>query len=310
MIEVRHLRLVYHVAREASLTIAARHLNLTQSALSHQLTVLEERLGCQLFLRVGKKLRLTEAGRRVLDTAEAVLPLIADAERDVRRQAKGGGAARVRFSTECYTSYHWLPSLINAYEERGEEIQVELAPAATRRIVEALLEGEIDVGLISHEIDEPLLDVTPLFDDEKVAVVSPQHAWAGRVCVEAADFEDENILVPDRADSGFINTYLRGAGVSPRRVTEVGVTEGIRELAKAGAGVAVLARWVAEPDLAKGDLVALHIGGAGLWRTWRAAYLRGRARPTHFRRFVEALKLTLQPPRSDHAPSACAAATS
>src|SRR5262245_23796995 len=108
-LDVRHLRLVDAIASTGTLTRAAAVLNLTQSALSHQLRDIEDRLGTALFSREARRMVLTPAGERLLSTAKAVLEEISEAERDIR---KGNGDQRVdlRISTGCYTCYHWLPS--------------------------------------------------------------------------------------------------------------------------------------------------------------------------------------------------------
>src|SRR5215471_2414460 len=109
-LEIRHLRLVSAVAEHQSLTRAGDVLNLTQSALSHQLRDIEDRLGTRLFHRLNRRMVPTPAGERLLMSARTILSELAGAEDAVRR---GGDAVRIplRLSTECYTCYHWLPSV-------------------------------------------------------------------------------------------------------------------------------------------------------------------------------------------------------
>jgi LysR family transcriptional regulator for metE and metH len=113
-IEIRHLQMVTAVAASGSVTQAARDLHLTQSAVSHQLRAIEARLGTPLFLRVGKRMVVTAAGGRVLETARRVLDDIKAAEEDVRRHG-AGGASVIRVCAQCNTGYHWLPPLIDAF---------------------------------------------------------------------------------------------------------------------------------------------------------------------------------------------------
>src|SRR5436305_14896067 len=101
-LEVRHLKLVAAVADVGSLTRAGEQLFLTQSALSHQLRDIEQRLGAPLFLRVGKRLVLTPAGERLLESARDVLARLHQAEEDVRQLARSGSGV-LRLTTECYT---------------------------------------------------------------------------------------------------------------------------------------------------------------------------------------------------------------
>src|SRR5687767_5401966 len=113
-LEVRHLRLVAAVAEHQSLTKAGDGLHLTQSALSHQLRDIEERLGARLFHRLNRRMVPTPAGERLLESAAAILGELQAAELAIR----SGMAQRpvlLRLSTECYTGYHWLPSVLKPF---------------------------------------------------------------------------------------------------------------------------------------------------------------------------------------------------
>src|SRR5262245_52175995 len=129
-LEVRHMKLVQAVAAHGSLTRAGGELHLTQSALSHQLRDIETRLGTALFLRVGKRMVLTPAGEQLLRSARDVLSLIGRAEEEVRRYAGTNGAV-LRLSTECYTCYHWLPPLLQAYASAHPNVEVQVVAEAT-----------------------------------------------------------------------------------------------------------------------------------------------------------------------------------
>src|SRR5215813_2085472 len=89
-LELKHLRLVSAIARAGSVTRAGDALNLSQSALSHQLRDIEDRLATRLFHRVGKKMVLTPAGDTLLRTAAQVLDLVGRAEEEVRKAGKNG----------------------------------------------------------------------------------------------------------------------------------------------------------------------------------------------------------------------------
>src|SRR5438045_3551208 len=121
-LDVRHLKLVSVLAATANMTRAAESLNVTQSALSHQLRDIEERRGTRLFERRARKMSLTPPGVRILAAARHVLELLEQAERDVR----GHTAPRsvLRLTTECYTCYHWLPELLRDYHESHPDVDV------------------------------------------------------------------------------------------------------------------------------------------------------------------------------------------
>lgn len=142
MLEIRHLKTL-HALREAdSLVEAAERLHLTQSALSHQFKELEERLGMALFVRKTKPIRFTSAGLRLLQLADATLPLLRGAERDIARLA-GGTAGRLHMAIECHSCFQWLMPTIDQFRDAWPEVELDLAsgfafahcqpwPAATR----------------------------------------------------------------------------------------------------------------------------------------------------------------------------------
>src|SRR5689334_10629541 len=107
-LEIKHLRLVSAIARAGSVTRAGDVLNLSQSALSHQLRDIEDRLSTRLFHRVGKRMVLTPAGEALLRTAGQVLDIVGRAEDEIKR-ASASNAGLLRITTQCYTCYHWLP---------------------------------------------------------------------------------------------------------------------------------------------------------------------------------------------------------
>src|SRR2546423_14740702 len=116
-LEIRHLRLIAEISDAGSMTRAAERLFLTQSALSHQLRDIEARVDTPFFVRVGRKMVLTAAGRRVLETARRGIADIERAEEDVRRLA-GHTHGGIRGCTQCNTGYHWLGGVLTALQRK------------------------------------------------------------------------------------------------------------------------------------------------------------------------------------------------
>jgi LysR family transcriptional regulator, regulator for metE and metH len=288
-LEVRHLQLVSAVADVGSLTRAGERLHLTQSALSHQLRDIESRLGAALFLRVGKRLVLTPAGERLLASARDVLDRLERTERDIREMGRER-AGLLRLTTECYTCYHWLPALLTRYRKRFPRVEVRIDVEATRRPIERLLAGRIDLALVSSPVRDRRIVVTPVFDDELVVIAAPSHPFARRTHVRPADMHGETLLVyPPREESTVLNEVLLPAGAVPARVEEVMLTEAITELVKAGLGVSVIARWAVRPMVASGALVARRFTARGIHRRWSAAMPKDLAKADFVLEFIDLL---------------------
>ena len=290
-LDVRDLSLVREVADTGSVTRAGARLHLTQSALSHRLRSVEERLGTPLFHRLGKKMVLTPAGERVLETAHRVLDELSRAEDDLHVLGNNG-AGVLRLCTQCYTGYHWLPPLLRAFNGKHPRVSVQIAVDATYRPVEALLAGEIDLAVLTSLNDDPRLVIRPLFKDEMVVVVAPGHPLASRAWIETAALATEHLIVykTERRHSYLFTQILNPSGVEPPKISAVPLTEAILEMVKAGLGVGVMARWAIEPAIRSGAVRAIRISRKGVGRQWSVATLRDRIEPRWQADFVALLR--------------------
>jgi LysR family transcriptional regulator for metE and metH len=275
ILETRHLQLIAAIAEHGTMTRAARDLNLTQSALSHQLMSLERRLATPLFNRLGRRMSLTAAGDRLLVAAERTLNELRSAEADLVRTAEGRTGV-LRVSTECYTAYHWMPRIMEAFAERHPGIELQIVAEATHDPLEALHDGKIDIAVMLNRYGGKHVRAYPLFEDELVVVVSPEHRFAKLGHVELEDLCDEHLLVYSSLEEGtsYLGELLRKAGLTPRRVSTITLTEAVVEIAAAGLGVSVLAKWAIGPSIASGRVVAVRLTRDGVHRHWHAVTLR------------------------------------
>ena len=290
-LDLRHLRLVVAVAESGGQTRAAHKLNLTQSALSHQLRELEGRVGSPLFIRASRRMVLTPVGERVLASARRVLHEVESLERDLVAEAATGGAGVVRLATECYTCYHWLPAVVTAFRQEWPRVDVRIIAEATPDPVRALLDGALDLAIVAGDVDERKLGCTPLFEDEQVVVVPPAHPLAGRTFVAPQELQNEHLILytTHTSDNSVLREVLRPAGVEPRQLTRVQLTEAIVELVKAGLGISVLARWAIAPQLRDGTLVGIPLTVRGFRRRWWAVTRPHEAAPAYQRSLLELL---------------------
>ena len=288
-IEVRHLNLLLMVDEEGSLTKAAARLNLTQSALSHQLRNLEDTLGTPMFRRVGNRLARTPAGERMLESARTIEGELNLVEEEIRR-LRVGESGTIRISTGCYTCYHWLAAFVREFRTRRPGIDVVVVPEATRRPVEALLEGKLDVAItIGRPTDRRLRVHKLLFKDEMVLLTSPDHPLAKRKFIEPKHLADEHVMLYVVDQSMVMEQFVLPSGVRPRKVSQIELTEAILALVEAGMGVTMLARWAAAPQIASGKLSAVSLSRKGLHREWCAATIDDGLLPDYVEEFIDLL---------------------
>ena len=282
-LEVRHLRLVAAVADTGSVTQAARRLHLTQSALSHQLRDIETRLGTALFARTVRRMVATPAGERLLATARRVLGELAAVERELGAAASDVGVARV--ATECYTCYHWLPGVLREFRERWPRVELRIVPEVTADPVGALRSDALDVAIVHRtpEDEAGALRYTALFDDEMAVIVPPGHRLAEAPYVRPEDLAEEHLILyaTPHSESTVLARILAPAGVTPKQLSRIQLTEAILELVQARLGVTVLSRWAVAPQLRAGTLVAVPLTAGGFKRQWGAVTRRGGAEPAY-----------------------------
>jgi LysR family transcriptional regulator, regulator for metE and metH len=288
-LDIRHLKLLVAVTEEKSVTKAGERLHLTQSALSHQLRDLEDRLGTPLFLRLNKRMVLTPAGERLLVSAKDVLEELKRAEDDVAQLA-AHKRGTLRLSTECYTCYHWLPEKLKEFAQRFPDVDVKIVVEATHQPLRALLSGKLDLAVVSTCPRDKQLLYRPLFKDELVVIMPPDHPLTDKPFLQAKDFTEQNLfLYVEPKDSDLFRLFLNPAGIVPARVSQVQLTEAIIEMVKAGLGISVLARWALTEALASGKIVARPLTKRGLHRQWSAALLKSDFTPSYLPAFVSLL---------------------
>jgi LysR family transcriptional regulator for metE and metH len=281
-LDSRHLRLIAEVARAENVTRAADRLNVTQSAVSHQLRELEDKLGTALFIRSGRRMLPTAAGRLLADAATNVLGTIGDIEHKVSQLARNI-SGELRVSAHCHTGYHWLPALVEGLRRRYPAFEVRISPEFTLNPIAALLDAKLDLAIMNDDSDDRRLRYHELFDDEHVAIVHPLHPWVARAFVTPEELVSEQLYLYSRSidDSFLVQKVLRPSGIPLQRVTYLQLTEGILEMVKAGMGVSVLPRWSIVNVIASGEIKPIRITRTGVFRKWFAATLRDVA-PTPF----------------------------
>lgn len=292
--EIRHLKLVKEVADKGSLTKAMDTLYLSQSALSHQLKEVENQLGAQLFHRVNKKLVLTGAGKIVLDSAERILQDLDSTILSVKKHVSGDRGT-VRVSTQCYTCYHWLPSLMVDFNKEFPNVEIEIFPEASEDPFTAILDGKLDLALVCEAPENPNLRYTELFTDEMMALVPVNHPWTKKKYVQPKDFENEVSIIhsyPLKSTTLF-SQVLIPAGVTPKKIITMQVNEAVIEMVKAGMGIKVIAKWVISPYLNRKELALVPVTKKGLFRTWYAVTLNKPDNPQYLENFIDHLNCNI-----------------
>ncbi|MBL7090648.1 LysR family transcriptional regulator [Acidovorax sp.] len=293
ILEVRHLRTLVALRDSGSLVRAAQLLNLTQSALSHQIKLLEDRYGHPLFERKSVPPQFTAVGERLLALADAMLPQVEGAERDIARLVLGQGG-QMRIAVECHTCFDWLMPAMDAFRTRWPEVELDIVSGFHADPVGLLHQGRADVAIVSEvDADETGVDYHALFGFEIRALLANTHALVAKPHLVAQDFADQTIItypVPDEM-LDLIRQVLEPAGVRPpRRTTEL--TVAMLQLVASGRGVAALPLWAVQSYLDRGYVTARPIGEKGLRGELHAACLPSLSAKPYLQDFVQVTRET------------------
>lgn len=244
ILEVRHLRSVEAIVRTRSVTAAAATLNLSQSALSHQLLSLERDLGVSLFTRVGKRMVPTAAAERLVAGGRRVL-----AELEATEAALRGGAADrrrpFRVAAACVTLYPWLAAQVGLFSAARPDVDPRVMFEMRGREAEALASHDADMLITSRPPDDRRLRRERIFALETVALVGESDPLAhGRDALRWSDLAGRTVFMHDLAPQDEADLRVAaGRNGRPPRLTPVQLTEAILALARAGQGIGLLSRW-------------------------------------------------------------------
>jgi LysR family transcriptional regulator for metE and metH len=265
MLERTHLKILHAVEQDGSLTAAAKSLNVTQSALSHTIRKLEDNLGTKVWLREGRSLRLTPAGRYLLNIANRVLPVLDDAD-DKLKQIAQGERGTLRIGMECHPCYQWLLKVVSPFLDLWPDVDVDVKQKFQFGGVGALLDYEIDLLVTPDPFHKEGLSFTPVFDYELILVVPQHHLLAHRDYIQPEDLRDQVLMTypveTERLD--IYSQFLNPAGVVPKRHKTSETTEIMLQMVASERGVTALPRWLAEEYCKKLPLSVVRIGEEGL----------------------------------------------
>ena len=271
-LELRHLRTLVALRDTGSLVEAADKLFVTQSALSHQLKDLEDRIGCALFFRKTKPVRFTAAGQRVLGLADEILPKVAASERDLQ-QVGGGRTGRLHIAIECHSCFEWLMPTIEHYRDGWPDVQLDLVGGFNFDALPALLQGDLDLVITANPQPGDGIRYVPLFQYEAQLVLPRTHPLTESKFIEPEQLRAETLIVypVDRSRLDVFVNFLDPAGVTPTAVRSAELTPMIVQLVASGRGVACLPNWVLHEYLERKLIVVRSLGEDGLWPTLFAA---------------------------------------
>jgi DNA-binding transcriptional LysR family regulator len=270
MIDLKKLEAFLNAAETLSFSEAAKQLHLTQPAISHDIKILEQDLGVELFDRSGPGLQLTEAGRSLVPWARKLIrDSVALQEMMASLQENTVGDLRIACSTT--TGKYILPLLAARFHKRYPGVKVTILVCTSEDVVPRLKEGGANLGVMSREAGGNGLERQEFFTDHIILIAPSDHPWAYRQSIEPADLVQAPFIIrePTSGTRQVMLTELGKHDISLDELNvflEVGNAEAIVETVAAGFGVSFVSRLAAAYALEQGKVVQIPVVGMQLER--------------------------------------------
>lgn len=289
-LELRHLKTLIALKESGSISLAAKQVHLTQSALSHQIKLIEDQYDLQLFERKSSPIRFTPAGDRLIQLGYEILPKVIQTELDLVR-IKQGEVGELRIAVECHTCFDWLMPAMDKFRQSWGRVELDIVSGFHTDPVGLLLNHRADWAVVSEIEETTGIIYQPLFSYEMVGICSKDHPLAAKDIWQAEDFRDETLItypVPDDM-LDLLRKLLIPAGIYPARRTSE-LTIAIVQLVASKRGIAALPYWAVKPYLERGYVVARKITEQGLYSTLYGAIRESDQNTAYFEDFHRTVK--------------------
>src|SRR5438874_239796 len=286
---LRQLRVFESAARHLSLTRAAEELHLTPPAVSIQVRQLEGHANAELFERVGRRLRLTQAGEEVLARSREILAHIRGAEETLA--GLGSLEQGLLEVAAINAGDYFFPWLIAAFRGEHPGIRMRLQVGNRDELLQRLIDHEIDLAVLSHPPMQPVFTAEPFAPHPHLIVGPPGHRLASARSVAIETVAREPLITREAGSATRLamEQAFAEAGVVPRIEMEIASNETIKQAVAAGFGLGFLSAHAVQQELALARLAVIPVKGFPVMRQWYVVQLRDRQLPRiteAFRRFV------------------------
>jgi DNA-binding transcriptional LysR family regulator len=240
-INLNHLRIFYHAAKERNLTKAAEALFVTQPAVTMQLKALEQYLEVPLFRKRGKFLELTNEGSILFRYAEKIFGVVEEMEHALRGFASLTHGSLIIGTTRSFAR-HLMPGLISSYQQEFPGIKISLEVGSSSEIAEGVGNFKYDLGIIGKIPLPSKVKAVPYKPEEFCLIVSPDHRFAKKEVISCRELRKEPIIIrePGSGSRHFILSFLAAHGLEPSVLVQAGSVEFIKEYVIQGRGISFL----------------------------------------------------------------------
>jgi DNA-binding transcriptional LysR family regulator len=253
------LRIFYSVAKNKSVTLAAKELYLTQPAVSIQIHLLEDDYGVKLFNRSGKGITTTEEGNLLFSYAEKILNL-SDETDEALRQIKSLERGKVKIGAGRTIGAYYLPQLFESFTLKYPNIGIQMDIGSSSQVIEGILSFRNDIGFIGTDYFNKNLVVIPFTKDRLVLITPPDHELTHKKVISYKDLSGQKMIMREKGSGTreLIENELVNRKVSTETIMELGSNEAIKHAVEAGLGVSIISNNVIKREKDLGRVKILH----------------------------------------------------
>lgn len=264
-LDIRELRAFTILAKLGSYTATAREMNVTQSAVSHSMKRLQERVGCALLYSKGKTAHLTPEGRRFLNEVEKCLDGLQNAMAMVEP-----GQQDLNAVIGESLALAILAPVLREYQESCPRSRIRIRTALAPEVHSLIESGKVDVGLTLQTPHISAMENIPVLSDQLLLVYASGSEPAKQDRIVAKDLARWHFILPPAGSVtfGMISDYFLKAGVRPKSYVEIPSHELMKGLVKLDLGYAFLPEWSIARELREGSLLALPLPKSSIRRRW------------------------------------------
>jgi len=253
------LRIFYSVARNNSVTLAAKELFLTQPAVSIQIHLLEEDHSVKLFNRSGKGITITEEGKLLLSYAERIFNL-SDEMEEALWQMKSLDRGRLKIGSSRTIGSYYLPQLFEIFKLKYPHIEIQMDISNSSRVIEEILSFQNDIGFIGIDYFHKNLVLKPFIKERLVLITPTDYELTHKKAISYKDLNGQKMIMREKGSGTMelIKQELIKNKVSVETVMELGSNEAIKRAVEAGVGVSIISNNVVKREKDQGRIKVLH----------------------------------------------------
>jgi len=289
--QIESLKVYCDLAETESFTKAAQINEVTQSAVSQQISSLERQFKSLLIERSKKKFRLTREGQVLYDYSKQIIQTY-DSLFSKLQEIKDIVSGTIRVATIYSVGLHDLPPYLKKFLKAYSTVNVHVEYRRSNQVYEDVLGNVVDLGLVAYPTKDPKLEVVPLRKDMLVLICHPQHPLAKSKGIKLKEIAGKKFIgfEPDIPTRKAIDRILKEQGVQVQHVMEFDNIETVKRAVEIDAGIAIVPRGTITQEISKQTLAEVRIEDAEFYRPLAAIHKKNKVLSPAMKQFLAVLK--------------------